>query len=322
MKNFSSKTKENYLHSSSAAHLWKRLGWILLAFLILYSGQKFVSNVSGYITTPFYMVRHYIESSSATIPVFIRSRLELLDDIRALELEIETQKGKDAAFLFITEENAELRSLLNASSSPRIVAGVISRPPQTPYDTLIIDQGTDDGIVEDAPVYYGAGRAIGYIHHAFTKTALVTLFSSPGVETTVYIYGPNMFTTAYGEGGGVIRLSVPQGIVLEKGNTVILPSLDTGTLGVVDDIQSIATEPEQHAYVTFGSSLQSVRLVSVGTSPIHATTYTEALKRVHEVKNALFKINVPLNASTSPMITGTHLQSEATTTAGSTSTSP
>lgn len=293
MKNFSSKTKENYLHNSKRLFEWKYLVWIFIAILIVYGGKSIISGISSFVISPVYLARHYIETSSATIPVFIRSRLELLATIQDLELEIATQNGRDASFAYIAHENEELRRLLNASSSPRILAGVISRPPHTPYDTLILDRGADDGIVKDAPVYQGADIAIGYVREVFGGTALVTLFSSPNVESTVYIFGPNIFSTAYGEGGGVIRLSVPQGVMLEKGNVVILPSLDAGTLGVIADIQSIPTEPEQHAYVTFDIPLQSMRVVSVGTSPLTPVTYTEAQAHVAEKERTLFTFEVP-----------------------------
>ncbi len=285
----------------------KYVVWIGAALCVLVLGKGMVSTVTGGISTTLYTIRHYAETSSATVPVFIRSRMELLHYTQELEQEIASNQGIAATLAYITAENDELRNLLSASSSPQIVAGVLARPPYTPYDTVVIDKGSEDGIVEYAPVYHGKGIALGYVHAVFSHMSYVTLFSSPGVESTVYIFGANLFTTAYGEGGGVVHLSVPQGVSLTRGDAVVLPSLHTGTLGTVDEIQSIATEPEQHAYVTLGVPLQSIRIVSVGTVPVNPVSFDEALTRVHEDEQKRFLIAVPEDervresASTTPM---------------------
>lgn len=219
--------------------------------------------------------------------------MELLDQIRDLEAKLASQVGIESALDFAMKENTELRALLSASSTPRIAAGVIARPPHTPYDTIVIDRGRAEGILENTPVYYGSNQALGYVRSVYEHHALVTLFSSSGVESTVYVFGPNFFTTAYGEGGGIIRLSVPQGVEIEEGNIVILPSLDSGIMGTIDHIQSIPTEPEQHAYVTFDVPMQSLRLVSVGTVPLAPITFDEAEDVVDLNEQLLFTIPVP-----------------------------
>ncbi len=293
MKNFSVKTKENFRRNSSESSRKKYVVWVVVALCVLLLGKEIVSTITSGVSNTLYTVRHYMETSSATVPVFVRSRTELLRYTQSLEQEVASNQGIAATLAYITAENTELRNLLSASSSPQIVAGVLARPPYTPYDTVVLDKGSDDGIVEYAPVYHGKGVALGYVHAVFPHMSYVTLFSSPGVESTVYIFGANLFTTAYGEGGGVVHLSVPQGIPLTKGDAVVLPGLHTGTLGTVDEIQSIATEPEQHAYVTLGVPLQSIRIVSVGTMPVNAVSFDEALTRVREEEQKRFTIPIP-----------------------------
>jgi len=311
MKNFLSKTRASYPRNSKEGNVKKAIVWIVVVFVVLYSGKGVVSHITATITTPFYFVRHYLSTSSATVPAFIRGRTELLNEINTLKQELSAQQGTEATLASLMAENAELRTLLQASSSPRIAASVISRPPFSPYDTVIIDRGSDDSIIEFAPVYQGSNQAIGYVRSVFPQSALVTLFSSPGVEATVYVFGPNIFTTAYGEGGGVVRLSVPQGVSITKGNTVILPSLDIGVLGKIDEVLSVPTEPEQHAYVTMDVPLQSLRLVSVGTEPIKRASFSAALEKVTEAEQALFTVAVPENFTATTSAVGT---STATTT--------
>lgn len=294
MKNFSAKTKGNsYLNSNNECPRKKYLLWIVGAIFVLVFAKDVVSSITSSFTTTLFVVRHYVMTSSGTIPVFIRSRVELLNHIQELEQQIASQKGIESTLGFVTEENEELRGLLGGTTTPRIVAGVIARPPYTPYDTVVIDRGSEEGIVLNAPVYLVGGNALGYVQSVFPHSAFITLFSSPGVEATVYVFGPDIFTTAHGEGGGVIRLSVPQGIVIEKGVPVVLPSLDSGVLGLVSEIQSISTEPEQHAYVTFNTPLQSIRLVSVGRYPVEQTSYKKATENIATTEDMLFTIEIP-----------------------------
>ncbi len=315
MKNFSVKTKENFRRNSNGSSRKKYVVWVVIALCVLFLGKEIVSTITSGVSNAFYTVRQYMETSSATVPVFVRSRTELLRYTQELEQEVASNQGIAATLSYITAENTELRNLLSASSSPQIVAGVLARPPYTPYDTMVLDKGSEDGIVEYAPVYHGKGIALGYVHAVFPHMSYVTLFSSPGVESTVYIFGANLFTTAYGEGGGVVHLSVPQGIPLTKGDAVVLPSLHTGTLGIVDEIQSIATEPEQHAYVTLGVPLQSIRIVGVGTMPVNAVSFDEARTRVLEEEEKRFIIAVP---ETERIRTSTTSPSVATTTSTTT----
>ncbi len=293
MKNFSSKTKENYLHKSSTSRFVTPIVFGVCALTLLFFGRSIVATISGYLLSPLYSVQQYIQSSSATIPVFIRSRNELEQEIRSLHQEIESQRGMQTSFELLIAENTELRNLLHASNSPSILAGVVARPPYTPYDSVVIDQGSVDGIVEEAPVFYGTGLALGYIQKVLPHHALVTLFSSPGIETTVYVFGPNIFATAYGDGGGVMHLSIPQGIEINVGDMVVLPSLTTGVLGTVSSVVSVASEPEQRAYVTYDIPIQSIRTVRVAEDARTRIPFDEVLKNVENMYTSLFMIDVP-----------------------------
>lgn len=295
MRNFSLRTRENSLRSSKV-RLWKPVFFVLGAFFLLIFVRDGINIVASAVASPFFFVRHYIETSSDTVPAFLRSQNELISQIRSLEAEIESEKGREVYYGVIKEENDELRGLFHGSSTtPEILSGVIARPPFTPYDTLILDRGKDAGIVEGAPVYYGKGLALGYIHTVSSQTSVVRIFSSPGTHTTVYIFGPDIFTEAYGEGGGVIRVSVPQGIQVKQGDIVVLPSLEARILGTVGHIRSEPTEPEQYAYVTLDVPLQSIRLVSVGTRTISPKTFSEAEMIVEDVRKELFTVPIPEN---------------------------
>ncbi len=285
--------KENFHLNSKKTGAKRELIAVALAFCALFFAHDALRVTGSFVGDMVYRTQHYVRTSSATVPVFLRSRLDLVAEINALKDEVSEGKSSLATIAYLTEENNELRNLLSGTSTPRIAAAVIARPPYTPYDTLIIDRGGDDGIVPFAPVYLGTNRALGYVENVTAHSAHVTLFSSPGTRSTVYVFGSNIFTNAYGEGGGVVRISVPQGIPLSVGSPVVLPSFGAGVIGIVDEVQSIPTEPEQHGYVTLGAPLQSIRLVGVGTKPQERISFETAQTRVQEASTTLFTVDVP-----------------------------
>ena len=293
MKNYLLKTKENFHPKRRFFYRYKILIYIGVVLLVGIFGRTMLGGMVTFVAHPIFVVGHYIETSSATIPVYLRERTTLLNQIQTLQQEIESQRGIATTVDVIAEENKELRNLLGATSSPSILAGIIARPPYSPYDMVLIDKGARDGVLSGTPVYYGSNMALGYVRVVYEQYSLVTLFSSPNVESTVYVFGPNIFATAYGEGGGTVRMSIPQGIVVKEGDTVILPSLAGGVLGTVSVVQSIPTEPEQNAYITLEIPLQSIRLVRVGTHVINPISFDDALLIVQEVERTLFTFHVP-----------------------------
>jgi len=206
-------------------------------------------------------------------------------------------------------ENEELLSLMNIDDAERIAAAVTARPPYLPYDSLLIDRGTKDGIKEGAIVYRAYDQAIGLVSRVYQEGALVTLFSTPGVEATVYILGPNIYTTAYGEGGGIVRVSVPQGVSIVLGDVVIIPSLEIGVLGTIKDIKSVPTQPEQYGYVMSEAPIQSLNLVSVSSRVLQKRTFEEVESIIAGYNYEALKVDIPDNV----VVGGTLASSTGTT---------
>jgi cell shape-determining protein MreC len=292
MKNFLLKTKKNSPLSSGKRSILKIIIATLVAVGILFLLRGVLGTFLSGIALRVAGVSTYFQTSTATLPVYIRERNELHAEIQSLREDIAAQSGYQSTIARLDNENKELRALMGDSTDERILAGVIARPPLVPYDLLVLDRGSEHGIKEGALVYQTGSHVIGVVSKVFSNSALVTLFTSAGAETTVYLYGPNVFAYAYGEGGGVMRISVPQGIELAVGNPVVLPSIHAGDIGVIERIVSIPTQPEQNAYVTFPIPLQSLRTVSVGKEVVDKPSFDEMELNLQAI-NDRFRIDVP-----------------------------
>ena len=245
------------------------------------------------ISTPIQLTKTWLWQSSDSLPQYFRDRTALINENEDLREELALQAGVEHSLDLLVHENEELRSLLGGDEDTRIMAGIIGRPDELPYDVLVIDQGTNDGVVLNAPVYIGEDRVIGVVQKVFSNSAVVELITTPGFTTSVYIVGPNIYTNAVGMGAGQLRVGVPQGIVLTEGDSVILPSVQSGVFGTINHIESLPTKPEQYGYVSTDIPLHSLRFVAVGSAPLEPVSFETAEEIVASGLNDLFEVPVP-----------------------------
>lgn len=258
--------------------------------LVLPSFLRFVASA---VVAPVNITKSWFLESGESLPQYLRNRTELIDEISRLRSDVAATEGDKHTIKTLTDENEELRSLLGHEGEDRILAGIIGRPGLLPYDSLMIDQGTNDGIVEGAPVYIGDSTVVGIVRNAAHKTSVVELVTSPGFEATVFIMGPDIYTNAVGIGGGQLRVGVPQGIPLSEGDLVVLPSVASGVYGEISIVQSVPSRPEQYGFVSPQTPLASIRFVSVGTIPMKSISFEEAQAILAETKEKVFTIPVP-----------------------------
>lgn len=293
MKKFSLATKassrQTYLNQRLRTIFWVAVFLILLLFLL----PRLVSVVASVAITPLVAVEDWVRNSDSTLPAFFRDRAELLERQHQLERELSELRSLTFTKEQLIDENERLRSLLGASTSNRIGAGVIARPPEVPYDVVILDKGSVDGVIKNAPVYLGRDQVVGFVAETFTHSAVVLLVTSPGLESTVFIYGPNIYTKAVGEGGGLLKVSVPQGITLSEGNLVVVPSFEAGVYGKVSLVDSVPSQPEQHGYVSVDVPISGLRYVSVGERPLKKVSFEEAKDVIGKAVSDFLNVTVP-----------------------------
>ncbi len=293
MKKFSSIKTTKSRQTGEAKLWWRLLLSFLLLFLCLWFFANFFGNVASAVIYPVVKIESWFKESSSALPSYLRDRNSLIAAQEELEQKLIESQLDNRTQEALEFENSRLRSLLGEEGEARIVAGVVARPTDLPYDILLLDRGESDGVNSGAPVYAAKNQIIGFVSRVYEHSALVTLVTTPGVASTVYVYGPNIYTTAVGVGSGTLKISVPQGINIESGNTVILPSLGVGVYGNISVVDSEPSHPEQYGFVSIDIPLQSLRMVSVGERAIPEISFDEAKKIVEEVKSSFLEVPVP-----------------------------
>ncbi len=294
----------NSLRRSSSGS--RALGYILgfvVSVGLLYFFATPIGVVSGYILSPLHALKIAVVEFASPLSSFFSSR-------RALESEIATLKESlknseyDAARLSVLEKDTAFLQNEQSGEKNRIVARVVRHPNETPYDTLLLDKVSAEGVQERSFVY--ANRvAIGSVARVFLKSSLVVLFSTPDIETPVYVYGPDVFARAYGVGGGVLRVSVPQGIQLSVGDVVVTPFGSENIYGTIAYIESSPSNPEQFGFVVQNEALSGLQMVAIEKESAPALSYEEAVMVVDEVRTqfatstlGMLMTDLPLASST------------------------
>lgn len=219
--------------------------------------------VSSVVLTPVHHVNQWFQTSDQMIPVLLRDRSELLDEIKTLESKLLEASGLSLTTLRLEDENTRLRNLLGMDSEPRIGARVIAHPNTLPYDLIQVDQGSRAGVNLNTLVYAGKDKLIGIVSFVALDYSLITLFTSPGAEMTGFISGPDVTATVEGVGGGVARVRVPQGVPITVGDLVYVPSVQPGVFGQIDYIENRPSQPEQFGYITSQVSINSLHEVAI-----------------------------------------------------------
>lgn len=195
------------------------------------------------------------------------SREALIGRVIADETLLSRIRYQAVLYGLLADENAKLRTLLHGTTTPdALLARVVSRPPETLYDTVIIDRGSGSGIAAGDLVVY-QGIALGRVLSEENDSALVELFSSAGSKEDVIIGKPAAISIASGEGGGSFELSIPQGIMVSAGDPVRVEASASLLLGTVVSVAVDQSQASQRVFVHSPFSLADIDFVQILKSP-------------------------------------------------------
>lgn len=239
---------------------------------------------AGIVLYPVIQVENWFAESNQILPALWRDKIVMQEQIDQLEQDLALSGKLDLTKRRLSDENNRLRSLLGATSSPRVLAAVVGKPNELPYDLIQIDQGSQAGIESGSPVYIGADTVIGLVSAVQRNSAFVTLFTTPDFFATVYLSGANVTALLEGLGGGVARVRVPQGIPIRVGDLVHVPSVQPGVYGTIAWVESEPTQPEQFGYITPEIPIGSLFQVAVAKPNVITTDPKEVQRYMLEVQ--------------------------------------
>ncbi|HSE56975.1 MAG TPA: rod shape-determining protein MreC [Candidatus Paceibacterota bacterium] len=213
------------------------------------------------IATPLWQTR---QAANEFTNRLLQSKKSLAAELASVEAELTESRLKIIELSTIEEENKELRKLLGRGEPGEVVlAGILTHPQQSLYNTFQIDAGTGEGIVVGARVFVGTSMLVGTITDVTARGATVTPFASPGNQTSAYVEGSNVSVTITGRGGGDFEVELPRDIPFDPGMAIVSQGIHSYIIAIIEHVISDPRDPFQKLLARMPVNLRTVKWVTV-----------------------------------------------------------
>ncbi len=166
-----------------------------------------------------------------------------------LSSEVTTLENENAVLTARTQDLTKLLGSQPAQTGGAIVAGILARPPLSPYDTLVVAAGAQDGISKGAEVFAQGGVPIGTVESTSAHSATIHLLSTPNTTTNGWIGNDRLALTLTGTGSGTFSSSLPKNTPISVGDTVYIPGPGAIPMGTVTRVDSDPSSPNDTLHI-------------------------------------------------------------------------
>jgi len=203
-----------------------------------------------------------ISFSTHSLGSYFSDRAALTAQIDALtehNLELENENRTLRARI------ADFSALANGTSLDErgVLAGVIARPPLSPYDTLVIALSGSRTAREGAFVYGTGGVPIGTISRG-GEIAQVELFSAYGRETQGWVGEKRIPIQLVGQTAGAYTALLPRGSEVAQYDVVYIPGPGAIAMGTISSIDSDPASTDEIVHIVPYVNIFSLTWVTVG----------------------------------------------------------
>ena len=158
-----------------------------------------------------------------------------------------------------------------------IIAGVVARPPTSPYDTLVLNAGSVAGVTLGMEAFGDSGVPLGAVSSVLSDFSRVTLFSAPGIITNGWVGLGNIPLIIKGAGAGVMNASIARLAGIVEGDTVFAPGPGMLPIGSVVLVESDPSSPSVTLRIMPTANLFSVAWVTLRDTGVKFFSATSTL---------------------------------------------
>lgn len=236
------------------------LGLAVLAFTMLVLLIRFLlPGVFLSVSAPLFRASSSVSASIGGLSSGFNNAAALTKERDALASQNVALAGENGV---LSARIADLEATLGASEAPApgIIAGVIARPPQSPYDTLVVAAGKSAGVEAGDTVRAAGGLPIGSVVAVSASAARVLLYSAPNVSTPGWLGESRLPIQLEGEGGGAFTARVPRAASSTPDELVYIAGPGSLPIGKVKGESGDPSSP----FITFAIAA-SVNIFSITT---------------------------------------------------------
>ncbi|MEO5635144.1 MAG: rod shape-determining protein MreC [Candidatus Paceibacterota bacterium] len=243
--------------------------FLVILFVLFYFRNgvfKNLSYLSHTVSHPFLVAGNNIGEKFGSIGSFFASKSKLTKENQDLKSKLSDAEAQMVNYSSLLAENTKLRDTLGRKDEKQdfILSAILAKPNQSPYDTLIIDGGTNKVIKTGQAVFASGNVPIGKISDVFSDSSKVILFSNSGEKTQVVLSGKDVFLDLVGRGGGNFEMIIPRDLSLVKGDQVVLPGIIPHVVATVATVISDPRDPFIKALLISPINIQELKFVEIG----------------------------------------------------------
>ena len=237
--------------------------------LSIWNGLSYASQI---IFTPVLVLGNSISEKLGNLGYYFISKNSLFLENESLKIKLLENEIKMLNYDALVADDISLKEILGRKDlkTNMVLSAILSKPNQSPYDILVIDAGTNEGLKVGNMVFALGNVPIGRIGEVYTSSSKVILFSTSGEKTQVSIGKKNLpagrqgiFMEIIGRGGGNFEMVLQRDLMLSKGDQVFLPGIVPHVVGIVETIISDPRDPFQKALLTSPVNVQELKFVEV-----------------------------------------------------------
>jgi cell shape-determining protein MreC len=243
------------------------LGVVLFLILFYFRAGIFngLSYVSQGIFRPFLVLGNGVGEKLKSFGSYFVSKNSLYQQNQKLQADLSFDEMRMVNYDSTVAENNSLKEILGRKNEkiPMILSAILSKPNQSPYDTLVIDVGSGQGIEIGSTVFALGNVPIGRVAEVSANVSKVILFTNAGEKTQAIISNKNITMELIGRGGGNFEMILPRDLTVQEGDQVVLPGINPHVLAIVETVISDPRDPFTKALLGSPVNIQELKFVEV-----------------------------------------------------------
>ena len=254
--------------------------FLVILFIFRVNVWSGLSKVSEIVFHPVIILGQKVEEKFQNIGSYFVSKNYLYNQNQKLQDEVSFDDARMANYDSVVADNVSLKEILNRKDIKinMIVAAILSKPNQSPYDTMLVDAGINEGIKTGDIVFALGNVPIGSVSDIYQDSAKVILFSNPGETTQAVISSlvnadgtlsmttpstPNASVQLVGRGGGNFEMVMPKDFNFQAGGQVVLPGINSYVLAIFQKVISDPRNSFTKVLLTSPVNIQSLKFVEI-----------------------------------------------------------
>jgi cell shape-determining protein MreC len=216
---------------------------LIIAIIILSTGPA--KRLLFFVAEPVWKIENSIKNSDFF--EYFKAKGVLINEKLAIEQKLFLAGNMIALNDSLQKENDNLKDLLGRKETKKktVLALVLVKPPQTPYDLLTIDVGEDFGVQVGNKVIANGNVYLGEVSDVLAHSAKVTLYSTPDRKLSVVLGSSSISVEAIGIGGGNFNIFLPREVEVKENDVIVIPAITSNIFGIVEKVNFKETDSFQ-----------------------------------------------------------------------------